>query len=383
MLGWIAALRKDERGQGLVLAALAMSVVMGFAAMAVDAGSFYQERRGLQNAADAAALAGAQELPQNPSAAVQKATEYAGLNEPGATVQVTTPYLGDARKIEVRVSRQFGWLFGRVLGMTTSEVAARAVAQRAKGYAIFQTDPNCDEELEIQGNSLYVDGSVHGDGEVELDGNNGTVTGAFTWVCDFENDGNGWTFGSGPTQLPDPVPPPVDFEYSDFPPCTFSSGGDLNITKNTGQYWQGGSFNYNHTLVSGVYCAGGSISLDVTQVTGNVTFVAHGDVKIKITGNNYNFTPYRYGVLAFTDGSNDGDDDDHDGHHEGEIELEGNYGTFTGMLLAPNGEVELEGNNLTSTGTLLLGNEVEIDGNSISLTGQNISGVPGQVHLVE
>lgn len=47
----------DEAGQSVVLVALAFTVLLGFGGMAIDAGRFYAERRFLQNAADASALA--------------------------------------------------------------------------------------------------------------------------------------------------------------------------------------------------------------------------------------------------------------------------------------------------------------------------------------
>src|SRR5579884_3034197 len=48
--------------------------------MVVDAGVVYWNRRLLQNAVDAAALAGAGQLPGNPSAAIQTAVNYAQNN---------------------------------------------------------------------------------------------------------------------------------------------------------------------------------------------------------------------------------------------------------------------------------------------------------------
>src|SRR5688572_17162621 len=50
----------NEDGAVLVFVALILVVVIGFGAIAVDAGALYQEHRELQNAADAAALAVAQ-----------------------------------------------------------------------------------------------------------------------------------------------------------------------------------------------------------------------------------------------------------------------------------------------------------------------------------
>jgi len=51
--------KKSEQGQAIVLVALALVVVFGFAALAVDGGRSYSEKRRAQNAADAAAYAAA------------------------------------------------------------------------------------------------------------------------------------------------------------------------------------------------------------------------------------------------------------------------------------------------------------------------------------
>ena len=47
----------DESGFSLVFAAILMVVLIGMAAFAIDVGRLYAERRELQNAADAAVLA--------------------------------------------------------------------------------------------------------------------------------------------------------------------------------------------------------------------------------------------------------------------------------------------------------------------------------------
>ena len=56
-----------ERGQTLLIGVLAMTALLGFTAMAIDIGMFFEDRRHLQNSADAMALAGVQELPAQPS----------------------------------------------------------------------------------------------------------------------------------------------------------------------------------------------------------------------------------------------------------------------------------------------------------------------------
>jgi len=54
--------RRRSQGQVLVLFALSLVAILAFAGLAFDIGRFYGERRFLQNAADAAALAAANAL---------------------------------------------------------------------------------------------------------------------------------------------------------------------------------------------------------------------------------------------------------------------------------------------------------------------------------
>jgi len=70
-----------DGGQMLVAFVLALAVILGFVAMTIDMGLFYEDRRHLQNTADAAALAGVAELPLQPVAARQKAEQWAANND--------------------------------------------------------------------------------------------------------------------------------------------------------------------------------------------------------------------------------------------------------------------------------------------------------------
>src|SRR5216117_2816234 len=53
----VRAAHTDEGGQTIVLVALLFVVLLAFAALSLDVGRFYAERRYLQNAVDSAALA--------------------------------------------------------------------------------------------------------------------------------------------------------------------------------------------------------------------------------------------------------------------------------------------------------------------------------------
>ena len=62
MKGLLKMVGRDERGQVLVLVALLAAVLMGFTASVIDIGIVQLAKARLQNAADAAALAGAGEF---------------------------------------------------------------------------------------------------------------------------------------------------------------------------------------------------------------------------------------------------------------------------------------------------------------------------------
>jgi Putative Tad-like Flp pilus-assembly len=75
--------KRDERGGVLPLVGLCMTVILGFAAVAIDLGQQTALRSQLEGTADAAALAAASQLP-NESKARKKALEYAEENMPKA-----------------------------------------------------------------------------------------------------------------------------------------------------------------------------------------------------------------------------------------------------------------------------------------------------------
>lgn len=73
--------RKGEKGQVLVIAALMMTVLMGFLALVVDVGNAYAQRRFVQNGADAAAIAAARVLASNLDTGTSDGTVVAVLNQ--------------------------------------------------------------------------------------------------------------------------------------------------------------------------------------------------------------------------------------------------------------------------------------------------------------
>ena len=78
-----------ERGATAVLFALLLPVLFGVLAMALDVGKLVYEHQNLSNALDAAALAGSQSLPNDPTAARNAAVAFAKSNDPQADPAVT------------------------------------------------------------------------------------------------------------------------------------------------------------------------------------------------------------------------------------------------------------------------------------------------------
>jgi Flp pilus assembly protein TadG len=130
---------QGQRGSVVIITALFLVGLLGFTAIAVDVGYLAWQKRELQNIADAAALAGAQELPNNPDAAVNVATDYARRNGVGSggwvlqSVEVLpsgcTPSRRDCTSLRVRVAHPDAPFFlGRVLGFSTADVTVTAQA---------------------------------------------------------------------------------------------------------------------------------------------------------------------------------------------------------------------------------------------------------------
>ena len=130
---------RNERGQVLLMFVILLPVILGAVGFAVDVGFVAVNRRDLQNAADAAALAAVQELP-DAGEALDLAYEYAEKNGfvdglDGVTVSVTTSYGGDAEKVEVTITRSVPTVFMSVVGVSETDVGARAVASRQASAA--------------------------------------------------------------------------------------------------------------------------------------------------------------------------------------------------------------------------------------------------------
>ncbi len=122
----------DDSGIATVLVTLGLVVIMGCAALVIDAGMLYSARMKASNAVDAAVMAGVRELPDDPTTALSLAQTYAQANgvDP-SEVTFTIGYNDEGQAISITgdVDTDMNMLFARVLGINTGDVKAHAKAR--------------------------------------------------------------------------------------------------------------------------------------------------------------------------------------------------------------------------------------------------------------
>ncbi len=292
--------RRDESGQSLILFALGLAVLLGMAAMTIDVGLAYVARRDMQNAADAAALAGADAILEGQSSvlAANAARDLAlqnGYDNAAADVTVTInvpptsgPHSGDSDFIEVIIAHPIDTVLASAVGKTTPfDVSARAVAgidRTPKPYSIITLSETACQSMQFNGQVTLTIADA------------GTLTNAECTVDAFSTNGTinvataanhvvgGWnmTGQSGDVSLPPsraghfddpligvPVPTPTSGPQRDCP--TFQ-GQPGEVTLEPGVYdcptFDPSGNNWKLEFLEGDYLITGGIDIN----NGDVTF---------------------------------------------------------------------------------------------------------------
>ncbi|WP_038039915.1 pilus assembly protein TadG-related protein [Thermorudis peleae] len=241
--------RRRLPGQVLVLMAAALVALAGFSALALDVGMLLATKRSLQNAADAAALAGAIDLLKNQSDTIIQGdvTSYAQTNVPSAirsSLQIPEITVDRTNKqVKVTVTAPPPRFFLGVVYSGPWSATARAAAQLTpitKPYALLALKQNDPQAINLIGNVgiRIVNGSAMSNGGMRCTGNgslqaDGTVDAvgnlATTGNCGF--NGQAGT-NTGMPIVPDPLanmpaPPKPTVPSAPNPPsgkCSSSAG---------------------------------------------------------------------------------------------------------------------------------------------------------------
>jgi Flp pilus assembly protein TadG len=120
---------RSADGQVSVMAAVLMVFLVAMVAFVLDIGSWFREQRSAQSTVDAAALAGAQALPSDPTSAASIANDYAQRNGgvTGLTVTVGSKWTPNDQ-ITVTQAKPATGFFSKVLGISAVTVHAHATA---------------------------------------------------------------------------------------------------------------------------------------------------------------------------------------------------------------------------------------------------------------
>ena len=161
---WDEGIRDSrERGNILVLFAVLLPLIMVCCAIAIDVGYWWVAGKRAQTAADACALAAAQELPHTyadePHCVVAAGQDdYVLTNLPDQSgsdpepkhvfTRLRSPYQSNPNLVEATVHMRVRTFFGRFVGLGYVDVERRAVAEREAGVsqlAIFAGSADCDD----------------------------------------------------------------------------------------------------------------------------------------------------------------------------------------------------------------------------------------------
>jgi hypothetical protein len=153
----------DRSGASTLLTILALPVLLGFTAFAIDGGMAYMARRNAQNAADSAAFSAATAWGRGETNLLDQARGVAlqyGLKDGTDGVSITVnrppatgPNAGNPKAVEVIVTRPMSTFFASIFGGTAGTLRARSVslAGRAGDICVLALNPTAQWSVLVNG----------------------------------------------------------------------------------------------------------------------------------------------------------------------------------------------------------------------------------------
>jgi hypothetical protein len=291
-----------EQGQVLVLILLAVVGLMGFAALAVDGGLIYAERRRAQNAADASAYAAARAAVQGQdfiSAGINQASLNDYVNDGVSnTVTVHNPPISGPNKnnadyyqvvIHSWVSPVFSqFVFNGPLEITTEAVTrGEGTDGPTDGNAVHALTPT-GEGVEFKGNVKVeiIGGNVYSNANGKKAGGSGDVE---VIGGDIISRGS-WSGYAGISPVPMPNQPAQTIRKMPIPDCNIDPGTINTTTKKItpGTFPNGIHLHAQGvwTMEKGMYCIKGGLTVNGgVELHGKDVFIVMQTGEIKLNGN--------------------------------------------------------------------------------------------------
>ena len=232
-------------------------------------------------------------------------------------------------------------------------------------YALWGDSTTCNTNIEWTGSGNVVNGDLHTNTGLRLIGQGNILNGAVEYVTDIQVHGSTIYIPPPPHNpvLADVQPIPIEWYMSDYDDPT-AVGTPAHTAAQLGHYHHiEGDFDVNTsgTVLHGLYYVTGGIHMNGNDITGNVTFVARGE--IMVNGTDIVFTPYCDQLTFFTD-----------------LELAVNLRcvqavisligsgncSIGGVAYAPNGQISVSGSG--TMGGSFLGDSVDLAGSGLTIS---------------
>ncbi len=384
--GPIAGLIRSEEGSIAALIGLGLPVFLGLAALSMDVSQWYDEKRTLQTAADAAAVGAATELTDGRSATMTTQASADALRNgvpivAGTTITLNSPpqsgpNLGNAKAVEVIITRQAHRTFSGSLFGTDPLVRVRAVALIGDpgNYCVLGLSEVNVAILVSGSTDVVLDCGVAANADLRMNGNqaeltatSATISGSVTGFEQNLDVPPGATQEGAPTTddpysaLSLPSPLPGAGTVSGSAPKTYSPGtynSEINIT--------GGNVVFN----PGVYVLNNApMKITGGNITGTgVTFIFTGTAPNNVGGIDFSGngtltlkapTSGAYEGVAFYQSASAGTS------NVNKINGTSNF-KITGAVYFPKQEVQFQGDNTSGGGgcTQIVADKVTFTGNS-------------------
>lgn len=253
--------------------ALALVVLMGFAAITIDLGMVSIQKGRLQNAIDAAALAAAQSLPDT-TAALAEANKYVQLNG-FSPCDISVSFSDSNYRVKITATKEIPYTFAKVLGLTEATVSDIASAKKeiTSGtfeYALFSGSKTTG--ITFRGRDHVINGSMHTNSSINFSSVAVTVTGSCEAVKGYINQSK--------AVLSNPFPNAQELAMPVFPlPASIPGqpGGVTWTTANPG--WVQGNV---YVIDKPIYFDGNfsADTGDTIRITGNGCIIAKGSVTL-------------------------------------------------------------------------------------------------------
>ena len=417
---------RDEGGQALALYVIGVAAVLSFVGLAVDVGQVRFQKRQMQAAVDAAALAGAieagacsttdcaamttaakQAVTENGITVATSLTQCSGTAS-GLTLWVNNgpcflgsatadPNYGNTSYVEAVLKGPSSMFFGRLVGFNTMNIMVRAEAHSSVKpgsnsapclvTGAKDTGATSGTGLDLNGGAINatsceVYDDWGGSGSLEEANNSSSVTSAGLEVHGSNcNTGstpcNGSNFGSNSPQFNAPaIPDPLGYLTAPTPgSCTSQSS-----TPNSGATLQPGTFcsglNINsgtYTMAAGLYIIEGGTNISGTlNATAGVTIYLYSGQLNLNGGSHLNLTApsstANGGItgVAFWQASNDTNEINYDQPMN-----------ITGALYAPGALLQMNSTSSVTGCTLVDVGSVTVDSSSALNLGTSCSSVGG------